>query len=122
MSAETESLLVIGGFFTVVAVVLSLLVIGIRRAGMRFDTWLLRKIPLRLAGLAFYCWYALFLSMGFTVLVILSEAGLFSLETLVLAGALFLLAVGAILAWHRKSLRKQGIRLFKRQQVEDAAS
>ena len=122
MSAEAESLLVIGGFFTVVAVVLSLLVIGIRRAGMRFDTWLLRKIPLRLAGFAFYCWYALFLSLGFTVLVILGEAGLFSLETLVLAGALFLLAVGAILAWHRNYLRKQGIRLFKRQQAEDAAS
>ena len=44
MSAETESLLVIGGFFTVVAVVLSLLVIGIRRAGMRLDQWLIRKV------------------------------------------------------------------------------
>lgn len=122
MSAETQSLLVIGGFFTIVAVVLSLLVIGLRRAGMRFDTWLLRRIPLRLAGVAFYCWYALFLSLGFTVLIFLSEVGLFSLEILVLAGALFLLAVGAFLAWHLKSLRKQGIRLFKRQQAEDAAS
>lgn len=114
-------MLVIGGLFAVVAVVMSLLVIGMRRAGMRFDTWLLRRIPLRLAGVAFCCWYALFLSSGITVLVILNEVHVLTPATLVLSGALFLLAVGATLAWHQKSLRDRGIRLFKRRQEEDAA-
>lgn len=121
LSAEHESLLVIGGVFIVAAVVFSVAVIGVHRAGLRFDQWLVRKIPLRLAGFAFYCGYALWISLGITVLVVLNEVHLFSPAKLLLAGSVFLAAVGAALAWHRKSLRERGIRLFKRKSEEDVA-
>lgn len=120
LSAEHESLLVIGGVFVVATVVFSVAVIGVHRAGLRFDQWLVRKIPLRLAGFAFYCWYALWISLGITVLVILNEVHLFSPAQMLLAGCVFLAAVGATLAWHRKSLQDRGIRFFKRQREEDA--
>ena len=121
MSAESESLLVIGGFFAVVAVVLSLLLIAVRRASLRFDQWLLGRIPLRLSGIEFYCWYGLVVALGFTVLAILSEAHLFGSAFLLVVGGALLLAVGSAFAWHRNSLRKRGIVLLKRKGESDAA-
>jgi O-antigen/teichoic acid export membrane protein len=113
MSAESESLLVIGGVFTLAAIILSGLLIAVRRGSLRFDRWLLRKIPLRLTGVAFYCWYAFILSFGLVLLGILYETRLFGPALLIAAGAVFLLAVGVAIARHRKSLRDRGIMLFK---------
>lgn len=115
MSAESESLLVIGGIFTLVAVILAVLLIAVRRASLRFDKWLLRKIPLRLTGIAFYCWYAFILSFGLVLLGILYETQLFGPALLIAAGGVFALSVGVAVARHRKSLRDRGIMLLKRE-------
>ena len=113
MSAESESLMVIGSIFAVAAVILSVLLIAVRRASLRFDEWLLGKIPLRLVGIQFYGWYALAACVGLLILVILYENQLVNSATLTIAGCVFLLVVGSVLAWHRKSLHDRGIHLFK---------
>ena len=113
VSAESESLMVIGGFFAVVAIILSVLLIVVRRASLRFDEWLLGRIRLRLIGIQFYGWYAVIASCGLTVLLVLYETRLFSASLLVAIAAVFLLMVGLVLAWHRKSLHDRGIYLFK---------
>jgi amino acid transporter len=120
MSAESESLLVIGGVFALAAIILSVLRIAIRRASLRFDKWLLGKIPLRLTGVALYCWYAFILSFGLVLLVILHETHLFGPVLLISAGVVFLLGVGVAIARHRKSLRDRGIMLFKGRRPSDA--
>ena len=113
MSAESESLLVIGGIFAVVAVILAVLLIVVRRASLRFDEWLLGRIRLRLIGIQFYCWYAVIASCGLMLLLMLHETRLFSASLLVAIATVFLLVVASVLAWHRKSLHDQGIYLFK---------
>lgn len=120
MSAESESLLVIGGIFALVAVILAVLLIAVRRTSLRFDKWLLRKIPLRLTGVAFYCWYAFILSFGLVWIVILNETQLFGPALLIAAGSVFVLSVGVAVARHRKSLRDRGIMLMKRRHPGDA--
>lgn len=120
MSAESESLLVIGGIFTLAAIILSVLLIAVRRASLRFDKWLLRKIPFRLTGVAFYCWNAFILSFGLVLLGILYETKLFAPALLIATGGVFLLAVGAALARHRKSLHDRGIMLLKRTSKNEA--
>lgn len=120
MSAESESLLVIGGFFALAAILLSVLLIAVRRASLRFDKWLLRKIPLRLTGVAFYCWYAFILSFGLVLLGILYETRLFGPALMLTSGGVFVLSVGVAAARHRKSLRDRGVMLLKRRHPGDA--
>jgi len=106
--------MVIGGIFAVAAVILSALLIVVRRASLRFDEWLLGKIPLRLAGIQFYGWYALAACIGLLILVILYEIRLVGPALLISAGGVLVLVVGTVLAWHRKILRDQGVVLFKK--------
>lgn len=120
VSAESESLMVIGGFFAVVAIVLSVLLIAVRRASLRFDEWLLGRFRLRLIGIQFYGWYLVIASCGLTMLLVLYETRLFSASLLVALAAVFLLILSAVLVWHRKSLHDRGIYLFK-QRSKDAA-
>lgn len=110
----------IGGFFALVAVMLSVIVIAVRRASLRFDRWLLRKIPLQPAGIQFYCAYALVLSLGLTVLAMLLEVGLVGAAAAKVAGGALLFAVGLALVLHRRSLQSRGILLLKRQPEEVA--
>ena len=114
MSAESESLLVIGGISALAAVILAVLLIAVRRASLRFDKWLLRKIPLRLTGVAFYCWYAFILSFGLVLLGILHEVQLVGPAWLLAAGGVFVLCVGVAMTRLRKSLFNRGIMLLKR--------
>jgi len=122
MSAESESLLVIGGIFGVVAIILSVLLIVVRRASLRLDEWLLGRIRLRLNGIQFYGWYAVIASCGLLLLLVLHETRLLNASLLVVFAAVFLLLVGAVLAWHRKSLHDHGIYLFKQRRKGAARS
>ena len=61
--------MVIGGIFAVVAVILAVLLIAVRRASLRFDEWLLGRIRLRLIGIQFYGWYAVIASCGLMLLL-----------------------------------------------------
>jgi hypothetical protein len=108
--------MVIGGFFAVVAIILSVLLIAVRRASLRFDEWLLGRIRLRLIGIQFYGWYLVIASCGLTVLLVLYETRLFNGSLLLAIAAGFLLVVAAVLAWHRKSLHDRGIYVFKQRQ------
>ena len=120
MSAESESLMVIGSIFAVAAIILSVLLIAVRRASLRFDEWLLGKIPLRLVGIQFYGWYALAACIGLLILVILYETRLLGPALLISAGGVLLLVVGTVLAWHRKTLQDRGIWLFKKRRHGEA--
>ena len=88
--------MVIGGIFAVVAIILSVLLIAVRRASLRFDEWLLGRIPAcGSSGIQFYGWYAVAASSGCWCWSMLYETRLFRPALLVaIAGGVFLLVVG----------------------------
>lgn len=110
----SEPLIVACLSFILVVTVLSVLLISMRRLGIRLDNWFFNAIPLRKVGVEFVSYYlnvALIWLLGISLLV---ANDLINLVILIIAATLVPIGTGlaAIRRW--KKLNEKGFTLFKK--------
>jgi hypothetical protein len=112
---EHQPLIIACVFFALIVIVLSWLVIVMRRLGLRLDRWFLSVIPLRKAGLYFISYYLNVATIWLLGILMLFVNGIIDWIVATIAGTLTTSITVLVALYRRGKLLEDGSALFKKQ-------